>query len=163
MAENKTTTQILALRPGKREMGIAVLDGKDLVFWGVAGFRGLAGPAFLDAVERRLLALVQTYEPQVLAMEKPTPARLAASPMLGAIMSRISAVAVGEGLQVRVCSPDKVRERLCGSEQATHHQMVERIVALYPHLGRYRRPRQQWQEDYWRPMFAAVAVGMVGR
>ncbi len=76
-------------------------------------------------------------------------------------MSRISAVAVREGLQVQVCSPDKVRERLCGSEPATYSQMVERIVALYPHLERYRRPRQKCQEDYWRPMFAAVGVGVV--
>lgn len=76
-------------------------------------------------------------------------------------MSRISAVAVGEGLQVQVCSPDKVRERLGGSEPATYSQMVERIVSFYPHLERYRRPRQPWQEDYWRPMFAAVGVGIV--
>lgn len=139
-------------------MGVAVLEGVELLFWGVTGFRGLAGPALLDVLERRLLDLIQTYEPQVLAMEKPTPVRLVASPMLGAITSRISAVAVREGLRVQVCSPDKVRERLCGSEQATYSQIVERIVALYPHLERYRRPRQKWQEDYWRPMFAAVGV-----
>lgn len=142
-------------------MGVAVLEGKDLLFWGVAGFREYWGEDLLRAVEGRLLALIQTYEPQVLVMEKPTPARLVASPMLGAITSRISAVAVGEGLQVQICSPDKVRERLCGSEAATYSQMVERIVALYPHLERYRRPRQKWQEDYWRPMFAAVGVGVV--
>lgn len=142
-------------------MGVAVLDGAELLFWGVAGFRGLAGPAFLDTVERRLLDLIQTYEPQVLALEKPTPARLAASPMLGAIMSRISAVAVEQGLQVQSYSPDKVREQLCGSESATHNQLVERIVALYPHLARHRLKEGCMKEDYWRPMFAAVGVGIV--
>lgn len=162
MLNEDTNETILALRPGRREMGVAVLEGKDLLFWGVAGFREYQGEALLAAVEARLLALLQTYQPQVLAMEKPSPGRLVASPALGAVMSRISAVAVRAGLQVRLYGSKGVRERLCGDSRATHNQVVDRVVALYPHLGRCRRPRRTWQEDYWRPMFTAVAVGVVG-
>ncbi len=89
--KNTTTikTTLLALRPGGREIGVAVLEGQDLLFWGVAGFREYQGEDLLKAVEGRLLALIQTYQPQVLAMEKPAPVRLAASPALGAILGRI--------------------------------------------------------------------------
>ena len=143
-------------------MGVAVLEGKDLLFWGVAGFREYQGEELLRAVEGRLLALIQTYQPQVLAMEKPAPARLAASPALGAVMSRISAVAAQEGLQVRLCNPDRVRAGVCETGLATHSQVVDRIVALYPHLERCRLNVGNRREDYWRPMFTAVGVGLVG-
>jgi RNase H-fold protein (predicted Holliday junction resolvase) len=100
-----TKTTLLALRPGRRKVGVAVLEGQDLLFWGVAGFREYRGEELLKAVEGRLLALIQTYQPQVLAVEKPAPARLAASPALGAVLDRISAVVVRERLRVRLYHP----------------------------------------------------------
>ena len=94
-------------------MGVAVLEGQDLLFWGVAGFREYQGEELLKAVEGRLLALIQTYQPQVLAMEKPAPVRLAASPALGAVLGRIRAVAAQKGLQMRLYSPEEVRAGVC--------------------------------------------------
>jgi len=138
-----------------------VLEGQDLLFWGVAGFREYQGEELLKAVETRLLALIQTYRPRVLALEKPAPARLAASPALGAVLGRISAVAAQEGLQLRLYSPEEVRARICENAPATHSQVVDRIVARYPHLERCRLWKEHRREDYWRPMFTAVAVGLV--
>ena len=42
-------------------MGVAALDGVELLFWGVAGFRGLAGPALTRRAPS--VDLIQTYEP----------------------------------------------------------------------------------------------------
>ena len=161
--QNTTTikTTLLALRPGRREIGVAVLEGKDLLFWGVAGFREYRGEDLLKAVEGRLLVLIQTYRPQVLVMEKPAPARLAASPALGAILGRIRAVAARERLQMRLYRPEEVRAGVCENGLATHNQVVDRIVARYPHLERCRLSKERRREDYWRPMFTAVAVGLV--
>ena len=162
--KNSTTTKttLLALRPGRRELGVAVLEGPDLLFWGVAGFRKYQGEELLKAVEGRLRALIQTYQPQVLAMERPAPTRLAASPALGAILGRIRAVAAQEGLQMRLYRPEEVRAGVCEKGLATHSQVVERMVVRYPHLARCRLNVGQRREDYWRPMFTAVAVGLVG-
>lgn len=157
-----TKTTLLALRPGRRELGIAVLEGPDLLFWGVANFRAYQGEELLQAVEGRLRALIQTYQPQVLAAEKPTPTRLAASPALGAVMSRISAVAVREHLRVCLYRPEVVRAGIGATTVVTQAQVVARIVARYPHLERCRLRKGQGREDYWRPMFTAVAVGLVG-
>ena len=141
-------------------MGIAVLRGGELRFWGVTGFRQRNLDDLLQALERRLTRLITIYRPAVLAVENPTLKRLKSSPWLEAVMARISVVAVGSGLRISLCDPVGVRERLCGSAQATRREMAERIIRLYPHLARYHACSSQWQEFYWMPMFAAVAVGL---
>ena len=141
-------------------MGIAVLEGDELIFWGIAGFRAHAGQKLLTAVERRLRGLVQTYQPMVLAIEEPTAVRLKMSSALAGIVMRIQSVATNAGLRFVTASPEGVRERMCGSERATHAQMAERMVKRFPHLERYGRCSSQRQEDYWRPMFSAVGVGV---
>jgi len=115
-------------------------------------------------VERRVLGLVQIYQPAVLVIEEPTRVRLAASPALSGIVERIRAIAVGAGLRFVKVNPLTVRERLCGSARATRREVVEQLVERYPHLARYVDGASQWQKEYWLPMFAAVGVGItVGR
>ena len=143
-------------------MGIAVLRGGELRFWGVAGFRQRDLDDLLNALERRLTRLITLYRPAVLAVENPTSKRLNASPWLGAVMARIRAVGVDSGLRISLCDPVSVRERLCGSAKATRQDLARRIVERYPHLARYRTCSGQWQELYWTPMFAAVGVGLAG-
>ncbi len=160
MQKNGIKTTILAIRPGRREMGIAILEGEELRLWGVTRFRERRLEDLLPAVERRLVRLIHIYQPVVLAVEMPTPQRLKTSPGLGVVTARISTVAVVSGLHFRICDPVSVRERLCGSAKATRGAIAGRIVEQYPHLARYRTCSSQWQTLYWMPMFAAVAVGL---
>ena len=142
-------------------MGIAVLEGYELVFWGIMGFRSVSQKALLYAVERRLESLIHIYQPQVLAEEQPSAVRMKASPMLGEIAGRVSSVALASLLCYRIVSPKNVRLRLCGSRKTSRRAMAEYIISQYPHLGRYHRCVSQWQRSYWMPMFTAVAVGLV--
>ena len=137
---------------------MAVLEGDELVNWGVTGFRKQDARTIQQAVQRRVQRLIDTYKPDVLAIEEPSAVRLRMSPLLGVIIRQIRAVAVDTGVRFVAVAQAEVRERLCGSARATHAQMAERIVEIYPHLGRYCRGASQWQEDYWRPMFSAVGV-----
>lgn len=160
MQGGKTIQTILALRPGRREMGVAVFERNELVFWGVSGFRERDQEALLDAVERRVVSLVQRYQPEVVAIEEPSKVRLRMSPMLGMIIGRVSTIAAEAGLRFLTLDALVVREKLCSSTKATRVQMAERIVERYPHLERYCRCSSRLQEDYWRPMFSAVGVGV---
>lgn len=160
MPENKTPTQILALRPGKRKMGVAVFDGQDLLYWGVAGFRQ-SGEDLFDAVERRVERLAQTYQSEVIALEKPSPLRLAASWSLSGITNRISEAADRSNLPLRAYDRGTVRDELCGSAWASRRELSDRIIELYPHLERYLDCSSEWKKSYWLAMFAAVAVGVV--
>ena len=82
-----------------------------------------------------------------------------------AVQSRADIGKVAQEAGVRflaVVRPTIVRQRLCGSHQATHAQLTAQLVARYPHLGRYQQNASRLQVEYWKPMFTAVAVGMVG-
>ena len=160
MQKEKITTPILAIHPGKRKMGVAVLEGRELLFWGVVGLRERDMGVLLDRVKHRLQALIQTYAPEMVVLEQPNRVRLKRSPALLAITSRISAVALASSLHFRICDSATVRRRLCGQERATRKNLAEHIVARYPHLGRYKDRSNQWGKSYWLPMFAAVAVGL---
>lgn len=162
MQENKITTPILAIHPGRRKMGVAVLEGDELLFWGVTGFREKEVRELLDGIKKRVQSLIQIYQPGMLAVERPHATRLKASPALEMIVERISAVAVDSSLYFCLYDALTIRRFLCGQERATRRQMIERIVTRYPHLARYAAPGvSRWQESYWQAMFAAVGVGMV--
>ena len=104
--------------------------------------------------------MIDIYQPQVLAAEQPTRARVRASPMLTAITARVSAVALAASLDFRILEPRSVRLRLFGSRNASRRAMAEYIISLYPHLARYHHCASNWQQSYWMPMFTAVAVGL---
>ena len=161
MPKNKHQTTILAIRPGRREMGIAVLSGKGLRYWGVTRFRQKKQEALLSALDQRLLRLISLYKPTVLAIEKPTPVRLQTSPWLKQITAHTRILARDAALRVYTYDPIQIRKCLCGSARATRSDLAQRIVETYPHLARYNNQVSRWQETYWMQMFAAVAVGMV--
>ena len=143
-------------------MGVAVLEGDELLYWGVTGFRERDVRMLLDGVKERVLSLIQFYQPGMLAVERPHTTRLKASPALEMIVERISAVAVASSLYFCLYDALTIRRNLCGQERATRRQMIAQVVTRYPHLARYAAPGvSRWQESYWLPMFAAVGVGLV--
>jgi Holliday junction resolvasome RuvABC endonuclease subunit len=161
MQKNETSMTILAIRPGRRETGLAVLEGDELVDWGILGFRERRPALLLDQVEKRLRGLLLRHQPEVVALEQPRKARLWASPLLKAVTARIQAVA--EAVEMPLCSYDQVavRRRLCGARRATRRHLADQVAARYPHLRQHREHGSRWQESYWMPMFAAVAVALV--
>jgi len=146
MEENKNPIHILALRPGKREIGIAMLEEKDLADWSVMGFRESDDTILLDRIEARLISLIQRYQPTIMAIEQPSDFRIKASPLLGVIAGRISTVAVSQGLRFLSYDALEIRKKLCGSASATRSQLAEQIVALYPDLKCRQHCSSQWQE-----------------
>lgn len=156
-----TTTRVLAIRPGKKEMGVAVLRGGELAYWGVSGFRMTTKDDLVAAVATRVRNLVSVHRPSVLAIEAPLALRLASSPLLGAVVAQLEELAREAGLGFKAVKPTQLRECLCGSARATHAELTEHVVREYPHLGRYRNCGNAWKEAYWRPMFSAVAVALV--
>jgi Holliday junction resolvasome RuvABC endonuclease subunit len=142
-------------------MGIAIFEGVELVFWGVTSFRNSTPDEILQMVEHRLRSLIEIYDPTVVVVEKPTNTRQKSSPLLQDIVVRISITTIESLLYYQLYSLATVKERLCNNKRATRQDMIKKIIAAYPHLSRYTSMVSKWQEAYWMPMFAAVAVGMI--
>ena len=142
-------------------MGVAVLEGWELVFWGVCGFRQKGEDALFAAVRDRAKDLVALYQPNAVALEAPRPERVAASPLLAGVVASLECAAAEAGLVTKRLAPEEVRRRLCGSARATLRDVAERLVQRFDHLERYRNCGSSWKETYWQAMFSAVALASV--
>lgn len=157
----KQTQSILAVRPGRREMGVAVLQGTTLQYWGVAGFRNSkADQVHLD-IHARLQTLIKQYQPKILAMEKVSSSRSKASPVIKKIAVQIAGLSLNSSLHFYPYSLETIKNHLCDNPQATRRDVVNQILKRYPHLKRYATWQSRWQEEYWSAMFVAIAVGLV--
>jgi hypothetical protein len=142
-------------------MGIAIFEGHELLFWGITGFRDQNLKTIEKKIHYRVLRLIHFYRPVALVAEKPSQGRRKNSPWLSSIAAHLMGIALLASLDYRVYSPSTLRTKLCGSHRATRQDMVDHIIKEYPHLVRCATYSSRWQEDYWMPMFIAIAVGMV--
>ena len=71
MAARRKTPTVLAIDPGTRHLGLAVLDGDALVYHGVKTISADLTPHDgLTAGRRIVLRLIRDFRPDVLAIEK---------------------------------------------------------------------------------------------
>lgn len=161
MPRSEPSNRILALRPGRRELGIAILDHDELLAWKVANFRQTHLPVLLNDLKRRLHALIQFYRPTVMAMEQVSKKRRQSSPYLDAMTAILQVVALEATLDVRWYGVAAIRQHVCGADRGTGQEIVRRLLATYPELRRSADWTSAWQAAYWMPMFTAIAVGLV--
>lgn len=70
---------------------------------------------------------------------------------------------LGEELdvKVRIYSTERVKRSVCGNEKATRYEVACAVAERHGELRRYLFGKGSEREKYWRPMFGAVALGMV--
>jgi Holliday junction resolvasome RuvABC endonuclease subunit len=154
--------RILAVDPGTRLMGVAVLEDPRLIYYGVKSFRDKRpADALIRATRESLEELIARYHPDILAYEKTFYVQSKNSALLQVQESEIRRVGKIAGLRIMGYSPTRVRSLLCQDGRATK-QIVARVLAeRFPELDRYRVSSTPKQEKYWLNMFDAIAVGVV--
>lgn len=166
MHDNKT---ILGIDPGTKEMGLAVLRGQKLRFFGVRTLRNGQRPYDVIGQARRLvLVAIEQHAPQVVAIEEPLNLPTKRSHLLNVIADELRERANELGLTVALLAPAAVRERVTGRPKATKIEVAESLIRagfdqlrdLVPKrpvraaLG--LRPR----DKYWLHMFDALALAV---
>jgi Holliday junction resolvasome RuvABC endonuclease subunit len=160
---------ILGIDPGTKEMGIAIIRGTTLVSFGVHTLRNGHRPHDLVGQARRIvLAAIEEYGPQVVAIEKPyaLPTRRAA--ILSVIEQEVRGRAEDLGLLVTELTPEAIRQAVVGNPRATKIDIAEALVAgdfgqladLVP-----RRPARaalglRARDKYWLHMFDALGLAV---
>lgn len=159
---SKPPPRILAIDPGTRYMGVAVLDGPRLLYYGVKTFRG-SWPAdgLLHATRKAVLGLIVDHRPTVLAYEKTFYVQSQNSVLLQAQEAEIARLGRARGLRVVGYLPSHVRRLLCGYGRATKEDVADVLAGRFPELAEYRRSNDAVRERYWSNMFDAVAVAGV--
>jgi len=159
---HKKTARILAIDPGTRHMGVAVLEGKELVYHGVETIRNRRPPhQRLRECRRRVIRLVNDFRPNLLAIEKPFFANNRNVALLNVLVDEIRALARRQRLPLLGFAPSTVKKHICGNGRASKKEVARVVVAKYPELKVYLTQDRAWKEIYHQNMFDAVALGMM--
>ncbi len=153
--------KILAVDPGTREMGIAILEGEQLTYYGVKTLKKKRPADVLIKTVRQLIyRLCDDYAPDILAIEKTFFSGNRELSLLHVVADEVKYAARRRGLQVNGYAPSKIRKFICGDGKATKLNVAHHMVSRYPELKIYLSSDSEWKEKYWLNMFDAVALGL---
>jgi Holliday junction resolvasome RuvABC endonuclease subunit len=154
--------RILAIDPGTRELGYAVLEGTELLHFDVHTFaHRLSATDLEDAGRQFLRALVETFAPQVFVIERMVSPQSRRSTRLPAFIRAMKRFATRHGLYVRSFTPTMIKIAIVGDDAASKRAVAETLVRQgYPYLTRYLQIDLRTGEHYWEHMFDAVALGL---
>ena len=150
---------ILALDPGTRELGYAVLRGPHLVDSGVLTLRHVPPERRLARVREALERWIRADSPDVLVIEhiptRPSGLQLGL-PSLGRLLRRLGRA---NRIALATYSAKAVRRTLLNNGWAGKPEVVEPLVGRHPQLRVYRGQNRKWKDRYWHNMFDAIALG----
>src|SRR6266852_5710991 len=161
MFKNKKM-RVLAIDPGTRAMGVALLEDHELIYHGVKTIsRGSSPHEKLREGRKIVLRLINDFKPHVLVVEKTFFANNRNSALLNVFADEIIVVGKRKGLRVLAFAPSAVKKAVCGNGWAKKDEVAKAVVARYPELKVYIGQDREWKSRYHANMFDAVAVGMM--
>lgn len=167
---HSTIPVILGIDPGTRYMGIVVLQGKQLMRYGVHQLRNGERPHdVIGQAKRIVLGYIGKHGPQIVAIETPLPMATRRGAILNVIVDELRARAKDLNLELRELGPSDIRVAVVGDPKATKIDVAETLVnskgfdALRPLIP--RRPTRsalglRSKDKYWLHMFDALAVAV---
>jgi Holliday junction resolvasome RuvABC endonuclease subunit len=157
----KDRKRILAIDPGTRNIGFALLDNGDLVHYGVktTGRRQTPHEKLREG-RKLILRLINDFRPHTLVVEKTFFANNRNSALLNVFADEIKALGKRKGLQVHSLAANTVRKIICGNGVASKDDVARAMVSHYPELRPYLTADRRWKERYHRNMYDAVALAI---
>ena len=159
MTRRRPTT-ILALDPGLRELGFAVLAGRRIVAGGVGDLRRLAQQRRLPEARRLIRGWILAHRPRAIVLERtyrhPTPSLNS----LHLLTRWVSHVAAQRQIAVATYAPQTVRRNVAGDGWATKREVAFILASRFPILRVYLTQDRRWKERYFLNLFDAVALAL---
>lgn len=160
---------ILGIDPGTRFMGFAVLQGRDLLDYGVHTLRNGRRPYdLLGQARGHVLANIRDYLPEVVAIEEPLLIQSKRAALVSAIAQELHERTREMGIRVVEIGPSRVREIVVGNPRATKIEVAEALVKqgfeeLAPLVP--RRPAKAVlglsdRDRYWLHAFDALGLAL---
>jgi len=157
----KKNNRVLAIDPGTRYMGVAVLDGMKLAYYGVKTLSRKKSPHDTLSEGRMLIReLIHDFRPAILAVEKTFFANNRNSALLNVFADEIVAIGKRKGLRVKLLAANVVRKEICRNGWATKREVAQEICHRFPELMPFLSSDRRWKEDFYLNMFDAAALGL---
>ncbi|HSK71221.1 MAG TPA: hypothetical protein VK892_05970 [Pyrinomonadaceae bacterium] len=158
---NSSPNVILAIAPGKRELGIAVFAGADLVYVSVKTIRQRKSRrGLLKEINGILQKLFESFAVKTVVIKSISQYQKR-SPDLEKIAGWIKSGSVKNNLETEEVTLEQIKFVLGNSKTPTEKKAFETLLATYPQLERYWNRPNKWQNDYYAFLFSAVAAGAV--
>lgn len=136
--ELKISHKILGIDPGTAVMGYAVIGTKlnksEVEAIGVVQMKGLPDHyAKLKHIFERITALIEQYQPDILAIEAPFYGKNVQSMLkLGRAQGIVIAVCLHAGMEVFEYEPRKIKQSITGNGNAAKEQVAAMLGHMYP-------------------------------
>lgn len=151
----------LAIDPGTRQIGIAILDGPKLVYHTVHVVTDRStGETILRDVRELFQRLLHDFAPNRVIVERTFLSKSSNIALLTVVADEVLRLARRLGLPCGSIAPCTVRKALCGFGHATKEELAKVIVAKYPRLRVYLIERPKWKAAYNFNRFDAIGLGL---
>jgi Holliday junction resolvasome RuvABC endonuclease subunit len=158
---NKRNQKVLAIDPGTKYIGFALLEKEKLVHHGVKTIPRLhTSKETLKEGKRIVSRLMDDFRPNILVVEKTFFANNKDSVLLNTFTAQIQQIGKRKGLKVVSLATNTVRKHVCGNGAASKEEVAKAVVSKYPELKPYLTSDRKWKERYHWNMFDAVALGI---
>ncbi|MCL5423230.1 MAG: hypothetical protein M1461_12270 [Nitrospirae bacterium] len=148
---------VIGINPGAKYLGIAVFRGPELRDWRIKVTKGLWSNEKYRKTMGMLSALIEQYQPDVLALKSLHPSRSSAG--LNRLVQKIIALWEKKGIKVYRYGIKEMEAFFHTEGRRNKRKMAEAIASEYPvlysELNRERRNRN----PYHLRMFEAVGLG----
>lgn len=160
---------ILGIDPGTKEMGVAILQGRELLAYAVHTLRNGDRPHdVIDQARRIVLSYVAEFSPAIVGIEKPLLVPTKRAALVSVIAQELQARAKEVGMHVIEISPREVRRIVVGNPYAKKVDVAKAIVEMGFEDLRVHIPKQAShpvlgygpRERYHLHMFDALAVAL---
>jgi len=151
---------ILALDPGLRDLGFAVLHGRRLLARDAISLRRVESSRRLAEAKARVAALVRTYRPTILVLEKTYRHPVPWLNDLHRLTRSCRRLATRSRAAFATYAPQQVRASVVGDGKAKKPEVALAIAHRFPSLRVYLTSDRRWKERLWQNMFDAIALAL---
>jgi hypothetical protein len=158
MTDHNDHKQVLALDIRSRSFGFAVFEGSNhLLDWGVKSFRPGVNAVKLPP-SKKLLALLDEFNPSAVVIRKPEPGR---NRKRAPLLATIQRVAKYRRIPLRLVPSRAVKRTFAGAERSRYEIAIAVAQRLSELATRLPPKRKIWEsEDYRMSIFDATAIGV---
>jgi crossover junction endodeoxyribonuclease RuvC len=156
----KNPDTILALDPGLRELGYAVLQGRRLVTSGVLGLRRTPKDERLANARKHVRSWMEIHRPDAVVVEKTYRHPVPWLDQLHQLSRSAQNLASRRHAAFAMYSPQRVRATVAGNGKAKKPEVAIAVAHRFPSLRVYLTQDRRWKEGYWQNMFDAIALAL---
>jgi Holliday junction resolvasome RuvABC endonuclease subunit len=153
---NRRSQKIIGINPGTRYLGIAVLDGSELLDWRVKVLKGKWSKEKMKRAIGIISDIIEQYEPNILVIKKLHPSRRSWN--LVQLVAKIKEFSKSKGLKVFQYSIKDVEEFFIKEDKLNKKNLAEKILSEYQVLFNEFMKEKRNKNLYFIRMFEAVAL-----